>query len=515
MKKYLSYFFFLSAFLFLGACTKTDLTVNTPSNSIKTPANFKGVAFSANRIDLTWTDSSNNEEGFKILRKNGTLDYVIIANLAANSTNYADTGLSADETYSYKIYAFNANNSSVNSNAIEVTTLPGIPNAPSNLKATVYDATQIDISWSDLSGNEQGFKIERKTGNGAFAVIGVVARNETKFSDIGLVIGTTYTYRVTAYNTLGNSNYTNQVDAKPILTPNLSPTTNNLNKIHFITDDIGFIAGDNIVLKTTNGGKNWSVIKETTGMDFTAIRFENNLTGYLGGNDQYYAYIYKTTDGGITWAELSKTWYGNDRPIVNDIACFNNDYAYIVNAYSGGRYYGGLYIKNASKLSADRGDQGFNCMEYNNGKLLIGGTVYWNGTGYYAGTQLVTNFNTPQLIPATIGLVESIYGISMFSNKALAVGANSSISLSSDNGLNWTSRTLAGYSSANFNATTLQDANKGFIVGDGGLVLTTTDGGLNWNKMDNANKENLVSMSKKPNNGIYAVGKKGVIMKIQ
>jgi photosystem II stability/assembly factor-like uncharacterized protein len=506
MKTYRLFYLSLVTLLFLHGCTKTDLTVSTPSNSIKTPANFKGVAFSANRIDLTWTDSSNNEEGFKILRKNGTLDYVIIANLAANTTKYSDTGLSADETYSYKIYAFSANNSSVNSNAIEVTTLPGIPNAPSNIKATVYDATQIDISWSDLSGNEQGFKIERKTGNGAFAVIGVVGRNETKFSDMGLVLGTTYTYRVVAYNTLGNSNYTSQVDAKPILTPNPSSTSNDLNKIHFITDDIGFIAGDKIVLKTINGGRTWSVIKETAGMNFTAIRFENNLIGYLGSNDQYYAYIYKTTDGGITWTEVSKHWFSNNGAIVKDIMCYNSDYAYVINVRSGSTISGSLYLKNSYPLSSTRGWQSFNCLEYFNGKLLVGA---------YAGTKLVTNFTTPELISADIGLNEDVNGISMISNKALAVGSASLISLSSDNGLNWTSRTLAGFSNANFNATILQDANKGFIVGDAGLVITTTDGGLNWNKMENANIENLVSMSKKPNNGIYAVGKKGVIMKIQ
>lgn len=504
----------LVIFLMLG-CTKTDLTVQPPSNTIKSPSNLKGVAISSSRINLTWTDSSNNEEGFKILRKNGTLDYNIIVTLGANVTSYIDTALSPDETYSYKMYAFSANNTSINTNSIDVTTLPGLPNAPANLKAVVYDATQIDLSWTDLSGNEQGFKIERKTGTGAFAVIGVVGKNESKFSDIGLVLGTTYTYRVTAYNSLGNSNYTNLVDATPILTPNPSPTSNDLNKIHFITDNIGFIAGDKVVLKTTNGGFSWSIIKESSGMTFTAIRFANNLTGYLGGNDQYYAYIYKTIDGGITWSEVSKTWYGNDRPIVNDILCINDDYSFIVNAYSGGKYNGVLYLKNANKLSADRGGQGFNCMDYSNGKLLIGGTVYWNFASYYGGTQLINNFVTPELIPASIGLVEDIYGISMFSNKALAVGTNSSISLSSDNGLNWTSRTISGYNSANFNSAVLQDANKGFIIGDGGLVLTTIDGGLNWKKIDNTNNEKLVSMSKKPNNGIYIVGKKGIIIKIQ
>lgn len=504
----------LFIFLIIG-CTKTDLTVIPPSNVIKTPGNFNGVAVSASRIDLSWTDSSNNEEGFKILRKNGNLDFSIIATLGANVISYKDTALSPDEKYSYKIYAFSANNTSVNSNVIEITTLPGLPLAPSNLKAVVYDATQIDLSWTDLSGNEQGFKIERKTGTGDFAVIGVVGKNEVKFSDIGLVLGTTYTYRVTAYNTLGNSNYTNLVDATPILTPNPSPTSNDLYKIHFITDDIGFIAGDKVVLKTTNGGRSWSVIKENSGMTFTAIRFSDNLIGYLGGNDQYYAYIYKTTDGGITWAEVSKTWYGNDRPIVKDIACINNDYAFIANAYSGGHYNGVLYLKNANKLSADRGGQGFNCMEYFNGKLLVGGTVYWSFASYYGGTQLVTNFTTPELIPANIGLVENINGLSMLTNKAIAVGTGSSFSVSSDNGLNWTSRTLTGFNNADFNSVVFQDGNKGFIAGNVGLVLTTNDGGLNWKKIDNSNTEDIVSMSKKPNNGIYVVGKKGVIIKLQ
>jgi photosystem II stability/assembly factor-like uncharacterized protein len=515
MKQWKLVFLIFVTIISFTSCVKTDLTVNTPSNLIKAPANLKGIAISSSRIDLTWTDSSNNEEGFKVLRKSGTLDYTIIATLADNVVKYSDTALNPEETYSYKVYAFSANNTSVNSNSIDVTTLPGIPNAPSNLKAVVFDATQIDLSWTDLSGNEQGFKIERKAGAGNFAVIGVVGKNETKFSDIGLVLGTTYTYRVTAYNTLGNSNYTNLVDATPILTPNPSPTSNDLYKIHFITDNTGYIAGDKVVLKTSNGGKNWSVIKENAGMTFTAIKFADSLNGYLGGNDQYYAYIYKTTDGGITWSEVAKTWYGNDRPIVNDIACINNDYAYIVNAYSGGHYNGVLYFKSIAKLTASKGSQGFNCMDFNNNKLLIGGTIYWNYAAYYSGTQLVTNMTTPDLIPANIGLVEDIFGISMISNKALAVGSNSSISLSSDNGLNWTSRTVTGYSNVNFNSTILQDANKGFISGDGGLVLTTIDGGLNWKKIDNTNTEKLVSMSKKPNNGIYVVGTKGVIIKIQ
>ena len=497
----------VSLIFFMFSCKKTDVTVIAPSNVIKSPGNLKGVAISSSRIDLSWTDSSNNEEGFKIMRKSGALNFSIIATLGANTIKYSDTALNPDETYSYTIQAFSANNTSANSNIIDVTTLPGLPKAPSNLKAEVFDATQIDLSWSDLSGNEQGFRIERKTGTGTFAVIGVVGKNETKFSDIGLVLGTTYTYRVAAYNALGNSNYTNLVDATPILKPNQSPTSNNLNKIHFITNDIGFIAGDKVVLKTNNGGKTWTIIRENTGMNFTAIRFSDNLTGYLGGNDQYYAYIYKTNDGGITWAEISKQWYSNEFATVTDIMCYNNDFAYTINVRSNSTITGRLYIKNSTPLIAQSGLwQQFNCLEYFNGNLIVGAS---------SGTQLVNNFVSPQLISSKIGLFENIYGISMISNKAIAVGSVSSISLSSDNGLNWTSRYIAGFKDASFNTTILQDTNKGFIAGDGGLVLSTIDGGISWNKIDNMNTEKLVSMSKKPNNGIYVVGTKGVIIKIQ
>jgi photosystem II stability/assembly factor-like uncharacterized protein len=506
MKKYIFNFSSIILFLFLLSCTKTDLTVAPPSNVIKTPGNFKGVAVSASRIDLSWTDSSNNEEGFKILRKNGTLDFSIIATLGANVISYRDTALNPDEKYSYKIYAFSANKTSANSNVIEVTTLPGLPFAPNNLKAVVYDATQIDLTWNDMSGNEIGFKIERKIGTGSFAVVGTVGVNEKKFSDVGLELGTTYTYRVTAYNALGNSSYSNLVDATPVLTKNLTPTSNDLYKIHFVSDSIGYIAGDKVVLKTINGGKNWTIIKENSGMTFTAIRFSNNLTGYLGSNDQYYAYIYKTTDGGITWAEISKQWFSNDRAVVNDIVCYNNDFAYIINVRSNSTISGSLYIKNSYPLSSTRGWQSFNCLEYLNGKLLVGG---------YSGTKLVVNFTTPELISADIGLNENINGISMLSTRAIAVGTNSSISISSDNGLNWTSRTISEFNNANFNSIIMQDANRGFISGSGGLVLTTTDGGINWKKIDNSTIEHLVSMSKKPNNSIYVVGNKGTIIKIK
>jgi len=91
-----------------------------------------------------------------------------------------------------------------------------VPAAPSNLTADAVSATQINLAWSDNSGNETGFKIERCTGNNCtnFAQITQVGANVTSFSDTGLARNTRYRYRVRAFNAAGNSAYSNIADAR-------------------------------------------------------------------------------------------------------------------------------------------------------------------------------------------------------------------------------------------------------------------------------------------------------------
>ena len=74
----------------------------------------------------------------------------------------------------------------------------------------VAPAAQLGLSWADNSTNENGFKIERKTGtSGTFAQIATVGKNLITYTDAGLATATTYCYRVWAYNTAGNSAYSN------------------------------------------------------------------------------------------------------------------------------------------------------------------------------------------------------------------------------------------------------------------------------------------------------------------
>lgn len=90
---------------------------------------------------------------------------------------------------------------------------PSIPVAPTALTSTVISGSQINLSWTDNSNNEDGFKIEQKIGAGTFTQIATVGANVNTYNNTGLAAGTTYTYRVSTYNSAGNSAYTPEVQA--------------------------------------------------------------------------------------------------------------------------------------------------------------------------------------------------------------------------------------------------------------------------------------------------------------
>ena len=70
------------------------------------------------------------------------------------------------------------------------------------------------MSWTDASNNEDGFKVERKTGaGGTYALIATLGANVQSYSNTGLAELTSYYYRVYAYNTGGNSGYSNEANA--------------------------------------------------------------------------------------------------------------------------------------------------------------------------------------------------------------------------------------------------------------------------------------------------------------
>jgi hypothetical protein len=81
------------------------------------------------------------------------------------------------------------------------------PSAPSNCQATFVSDTQIDVTWSDNSYNETGFKIESSVDGGGFSQIDMAGEDEESYSDISISADHSYQYQVRATNIAGDSAY--------------------------------------------------------------------------------------------------------------------------------------------------------------------------------------------------------------------------------------------------------------------------------------------------------------------
>jgi len=156
------------------------------------------------------------------------------------STIYTTTnGASGDQefffaqtTARYVRFYFTSNNSStyrVNEAEIYHGDNGPPPNAPGNLTATAAGSSAIDLTWMDSANDEEGFKIERKSGSNPFSQIATVGNEVTAYNDNGLSGSTMYVYRVRAYRSGLLSDYSNEASAttsEPTEDPNVNLAMN-------------------------------------------------------------------------------------------------------------------------------------------------------------------------------------------------------------------------------------------------------------------------------------------------
>src|SRR5690606_4876686 len=177
------------------------------------PQNLGATASGSNQVNLSWSASTDTGgsglAGYRIYRNGGATP---IATVGAGSTAYSDSGLAAGTTYTYRVAAYdNAGNQ--DPQTAEAAETPGptppadttAPSVPQNLGATASGSNQVNLSWTastDTGGSGlAGYRVYR---NGGATPIATVGAGSTAYSDTGLAAGTTYTYRVAAYDNAGN-----------------------------------------------------------------------------------------------------------------------------------------------------------------------------------------------------------------------------------------------------------------------------------------------------------------------
>ena len=206
---------------------------------------------------------------------------------------------------SFLLAIFLVNSCSTNSDGTKDT----VPLPPTNLTGNVISTTQINLSWTDNSTNETGFKIERRTGLGTYAIVGTVNSDILTFSETSLTPSATYTYRVYSYNAVGNSpTYSNEFTLTANILPTLNSTTvsaiTNITASsggNVITDGGATVTARGIVWGTTT---NPTIALTTKTIDGTGIgAFTSALSGLIASTT-YYVRAYATNQLG--------TAYGNE-----------------------------------------------------------------------------------------------------------------------------------------------------------------------------------------------------------
>jgi fibronectin type 3 domain-containing protein len=193
-----------------SAWSNTASATTTSGLPPTAPSGLTATAVSSTQINLSWSDASN-ETGYVIERATGTLGTfsLIGAPLPANTTTYQNTGLAANTSYTYRVRAQNPDGAATSSTAT-AQTLAAPPAAPTGLTATGVSTSQINLAWSHSGTDEQGFRIERAAaGTTSFTEIAQTGPNQTTFSDANRPAGTSFAYRVRAFNAAGNSAYSN------------------------------------------------------------------------------------------------------------------------------------------------------------------------------------------------------------------------------------------------------------------------------------------------------------------
>jgi hypothetical protein len=191
------------AAFYATTCATTFGPPGAPSNLSVTPRLF-------GTVDVAWTSSSTNTDGFGIERggsAEGPWERLPVR-LAAWQLSYQDQGRTIEQLVCYRIIAINAYGETPS--VADCTTPPANPGP---LQASSPDERSISLSWGDNSRAEDGFEVQRAGDDFVWSVIATVPANTTSYVDRTVLANTRYWYQVRATKDGGFSLFSNTVSA--------------------------------------------------------------------------------------------------------------------------------------------------------------------------------------------------------------------------------------------------------------------------------------------------------------
>lgn len=264
----------------LGTDILNNATNTTVTASLEVPSGLAAPSTTTTTVNLTWTAASANSTivSYKIYR-NGTQVGT------STSPSYTDTGRAPLTAYTYRVSGVDsAGRESSQSSQVSATTLADTtaPSVPAGLTVTANGMDKSNLSWTASTDDVgvTGYRVYRCAGSSCSNYTQIGTPTGTTYGDTGLTAETTYRYRVSAVDAVGNASAqssptsvtTGQDTAAPSVPTGVSATATSISQISVTwtasTDNIA-VTGYKVYRCTGVGCSNYTQVGTPTATSYS------------------------------------------------------------------------------------------------------------------------------------------------------------------------------------------------------------------------------------------------------
>lgn len=296
--------------------------------------------------------------------------------------------------------------------------------------------------------------------------------------------------------------------------------------VEFESASVGYAIGSTqsatSVYKTTDGGATWAAVKGV-GLNPSSIHFFDESTGLAGGRAPGCGClaVARTTDGGESWKlDSIRSANGKAERVPTSFGIYTFSFVDGMTGYGAGP--GSTIVKSTNA--------GGTWQRLNTGAVtndLMATMSFAVETHGYLVASPITNLGSPNILYRTSdGGANWIRTESFIENAAFGEVHSTSASVAfvggtdggaaiyrtTDGGANWSKSHGAGGASDVFFGIDFVDQNIGYAVGSGGMIVRTTDGGATWMAEQSGTTEVLQGISIR-DGVVYVVGANGTVLR--
>jgi photosystem II stability/assembly factor-like uncharacterized protein len=302
---------------------------------------------------------------------------------------------------------------------------------------------------------------------------------------------------------------------KDVLEPRLArqvtvPTQDDLNRVLFVNDTLGYLVGgekylSTVLLSTTDGGETWTPFENNWEGNKAIYGLAANGTGIYAVGYEGKIYI-KNDSGPGQWQRVQTPAWGI---WMQAVAFPEPDKGYIVcgEGYRAGHIYRTDPNGNIALVDS---------FEYQLSDIQFPSA----GTGYICGYGAVMKTtdggDSWHLLNVKGDFFKSISCLG--NDEVWCVGYNGTIVHTADGGASWDklrngdNPLLKKY---RLRSVAFRDRNTGYAAGDKGLIIKTVDGGKHWGEMERLTDNDFKSITLHRDGSLWVTGAKGTLFHIR